>query len=223
MAVAFEPVPTHGHSAALDLALTALAPAGVVTAVELVPTAEGRTGEHAAGRRAAVRALATLGVSGTPQGPAGSRPVWPDGIVGSISHAGRSAAAAVAWHDVVRAIGLDLDRSGALPADDAAAVCSPAERRVLEQAPAGPERDARATLLWVAKEAAFKAWDPWADGALWGVDPALLAVTTTDDGRVRAEPSPLLAARLPGLPRLMGGWRVVDGLAVVLLTASPGR
>jgi 4'-phosphopantetheinyl transferase EntD len=123
----------------------------------------------------------------------------------------------------VAVIGLDLDRSGALPADDAAAVCSPAERRVLEHAPAGPERDALATLLWVAKEAAFKAWDPWTDGALWGVDPALLAVTTTADGRVRAEPAPELEARLPGLPHLVGGWRVVEGLAVVLLTAPPGR
>jgi 4'-phosphopantetheinyl transferase EntD len=206
----------------LAVVLARLAPAGVATAVEPVPDGGGRSAEHAAGQRAGQRAVAALGATGGPIGAVGDRPAWPDGVVGSVSHAGSWAAAVAASTSDVAAIGLDLDREASLPAADATAVCSAAEQFALAALPAGPAQDSWATLLWVAKEAAFKAWDPWCDGRLWGVDPVLLSVDVTSAGWVIAHPAAELDTRIPGLPPLRGGWSVADGLVVVVLAARQG-
>lgn len=173
-----------------------------------------------AGRRAAARAVAALAGAGGAAGSRGSSPSWPPGFVGSISHAAGWAAAVVARSEVHRAVGLDLEVSGALPADDAVAVCSAVERTVLSRHAAGRERDAAATLHWAAKEAAFKAWDPRCGGALRGVDPALLAVAFGADGTARALPAPELAVSLPDLPPLSGRWADAGGFVIVVLSAQ---
>src|ERR1700716_1803425 len=57
-----------------------------------------RQREFLAGRLCAAQALRCLGADSTHVGMAGDRaPVWPDGVVGSITHSGGFAAAAVAW------------------------------------------------------------------------------------------------------------------------------
>jgi hypothetical protein len=73
----------------------------------------------------------------------------------------------------------------------------------------------------MAKEAAFKAWDPWCGGALLGVDPALLAIHVGASGAVRAHPAPELEERVPGLPLLAGRWADAAGLVAVVLAAAP--
>lgn len=62
------------------------------------------------GRTAARRALATLGIAPTPilRGP-DREPLWPDDIVGSITHAGGYAMAAVARRADCGGIGVDLE------------------------------------------------------------------------------------------------------------------
>jgi 4'-phosphopantetheinyl transferase EntD len=116
--------------------------------------------DHAAGRDAARRALEGAGLpAGEIRKRADGSPWWPDGVVGSIAHdagwavavAGRSADAA--------ALGLDVTAD--VPIVDHAMrdlVLAPAERR-------DDGGDAsRATVVFAAKEAVFKAVNP-----RWGI------------------------------------------------------
>ena len=67
-------------------------------------------------RTCARRALAGLGIAETaiPRGPKG-QPIWPTGVVGSITHTTGYVAAAVAHAAKVRSIGVDAEVHGALP------------------------------------------------------------------------------------------------------------
>ena len=120
-----------------------------------------RRREFAAGRACAHAALQMLGRDGEPIGR-GRRgePLWPPGVVGSISHAGGLAAAAAARVGDAWAIGLDIEsRDPPLsPAD---------ERFVLAGAAAstlggGDHRLApyRAKIAFSAKETVFKCLYP---------------------------------------------------------------
>jgi len=73
-------------------------------------------------------------------------------------------------------MGIDLEQAGALPAEDAALVLSAGERARLDS---HPDPDALATVLWSAKEAAFKAWST-ALGGLADVDPVEIVVVPDD-------------------------------------------
>lgn len=81
------------------------------------------------GRAAAHDALDDLGAPTAIVGRApGGEPIWPDGIVGSITHAGNVAAAVVASASHLAGLGLDLEltRPG-LSAAAAHYVCHPRE------------------------------------------------------------------------------------------------
>ncbi|MFT3699942.1 MAG: 4'-phosphopantetheinyl transferase superfamily protein [Kofleriaceae bacterium] len=86
-----------------------LAP-GYQIAVEAISSGPGgpekRDREVAAGRRCATRALATIGVSGVVTTGERGMPVWPENLVGSITHTDDWAVAAVGRG---RAIGIDLE------------------------------------------------------------------------------------------------------------------
>ena len=192
---------------------------GVAVAVEPYAHAAGRIAASAAGRRAASRALAELG------GPALSiddrradgRAAWPPGFTGSISHAdGLAVVAAARRADML--LGLDLERCGALPLDDATAVLDDAE---LAWAASRPQPDADATALWSAKEAAFKAWNEAADGALPPVDPRRhLHVTLSfegEHGTVRVAPLQELAGAATAINGRI--WRA-DGRIAVIVAAT---
>jgi 4'-phosphopantetheinyl transferase EntD len=78
-----------------------------------------RRQEFATGRRCAREALAKLGVPGslgTPilSGP-NREPVWPPGIVGSITHCEGYRAAAVAREQDLVSVGIDAEPHGPLP------------------------------------------------------------------------------------------------------------
>src|SRR3979411_3554106 len=69
---------------------------------------ESRQRELLAGRLCADFALRCLGAASTHVAMAGDRaPVWPDGVVGSITHSGGFAAAAGAWAAGIAGLGLD--------------------------------------------------------------------------------------------------------------------
>ena len=112
-----------------------------------------RRHEFAAGRAAARRALAGLGwpPSSIPSGE-GRAPVWPAGVVGSISHAGNHAVAAVARASEVSSLGIDLELARPLPADVARMVVTAHDR--LGALPLG------ATIAFSAKESVYKALYP---------------------------------------------------------------
>ncbi len=112
-------------------------------------------------RSLAREALCELGIPPEPLLPDHERvPVWPRGVVGSLTHSTGWLAAALALDDDVLAIGIDTEPNLPLPAEVRATVPRPREQAMLaELAQARPEM-AWDRLLFSAKESAFKAWYP---------------------------------------------------------------
>lgn len=120
-----------------------------------------RRGEFAAGRRCARQAMAQMGLPEMAI-PAGSdrAPLWPEGIVGSISHSETRCGAALAFKaDGFRAIGLDIE--AATPLDEAFAddVCIESERRWLALQPSS-SRGLLLKAYFSAKECTYKCQYP---------------------------------------------------------------
>ena len=120
-----------------------------------------RRREYSAGRACARDAMATLGLAPVALPASRDRlPAWPPGIVGSITHDNRVAAAAVARRaDGVRSVGIDLEPGEPLPGEIYDTVCLPEEMRWLG-AQSEPARGLLARALFSAKEAAFKCQFP---------------------------------------------------------------
>ena len=135
-----------------------------------------RRAEFATGRHCARLALASLSPAlGRMPVLADARgaPVWPAGVVGSITHcpgwtgavAARSSNGVPVLGRGVRSLGLDAEPVAPLPPGVLEVVASPDERESLEQlAGLGGERPGIPwdTLLFAAKEATYKAWYPLA-------------------------------------------------------------
>jgi len=117
---------------------------------------ERRRHEFSAGRSYARLALAACGCTPQPI-PVGAdrRPVWPKGYVGSISHSDRLCAAVASRADRYAGLGIDTESDASLPADLRDMVCRPEER--FGRVPPGCDL---AKMLFVAKEAVFKAYYP---------------------------------------------------------------
>lgn len=119
-----------------------------------VPMIRKRRREFVHGRSCARFALAGLGYPDCAV-PAGNdrAPIWPDGIVGSISHCGGSAAAAVARRADIDGIGLDIESNEDLDRRLVPMICRSDERTQLG------DEDTRyllAKLVFSAKESIFK-------------------------------------------------------------------
>lgn len=132
-------------------------------AVELFPAEEplvaravpARRAEFLAGRLAARRALARMGRAGTAIPARADRsPVWPEGISGSISHAGHLAVAVVADARRIPVLGIDIEENTPLPEDLIPEICRP------EELAGQPHPATLARCLFSAKEALYKAQYP---------------------------------------------------------------
>ena len=125
-------------------------------AIEAAST--GRRREFAGGRECARRALRVLGLDDVslPVGANGA-PVWPDGVVGSITHKGSYRAAAVAHSRDLAGLGIDAEIDARLPEGVLETIASGREldevERLLVERP-GTHWD---RLLFSAKEATVKA------------------------------------------------------------------
>jgi 4'-phosphopantetheinyl transferase EntD len=87
-------------------------------------------------------------------------PIWPDDLVGSITHTDEWAAAAVARRDEgFVAIGIDLEPADALPPELWASVCAPEEQAKLTVI-RGMTPGLAARLVFCMKEASFKCQYP---------------------------------------------------------------
>jgi enterobactin synthetase component D len=115
------------------------------------------------GRLAARHALAALGAVDLAVGIGQARePLWPTGVVGSISHSGPFAAAAVAPDTQCRGIGIDIE---AVIGDETraallAAAVDADELTILQRQPAGVDLNTWLTLVFSAKESLFKGMYP---------------------------------------------------------------
>ncbi|MFT4961866.1 MAG: 4'-phosphopantetheinyl transferase EntD [Paracoccaceae bacterium] len=119
-------------------------------------SADKRRRAFSAGRAAAHEAMTTLDVPVQPVlfGP-DRAPVWPAGLVGSISHSDTCCIAALAKSDAYLAIGVDVEENTPLAADLIPTICGPAERTWLDSHPK-TKSGSLAKLIFSAKECAYK-------------------------------------------------------------------
>ncbi len=211
----------------LPAAVVAVEAFGPVPGAALLPEEEPliaravdrRREEFTTARGCARQALAELGVPPAPllAGPR-REPLWPAGVVGSLTHCDGYRAAAVARSTDLAAIGIDAEPDQPLPDGVLARVALAEERDALGRLRAGAHAD---RLLFSAKESVFKAWYPLARRWLGFTD----AVVDLDPGgsfRVRLlVPGPELGGR--ELRGLAGRWAAAGGLLVTAVTLPAPR
>jgi 4'-phosphopantetheinyl transferase EntD len=137
---------------------------------------DSRRCEFVTARRCAREALATLGYVSAPirMGPK-REPLWPPGVVGSVTHTAGFRAAAVAPKTICASVGIDAEQNLPLPDGVEDYITVPDEREMLVAlACAMPDIDC-ARLLFSAKEAVYKAWYPLT-GRWLGFDDARLTI-----------------------------------------------
>jgi len=115
--------------------------------------------EFAAGRTCARSALGALGVPTQPILRGLCRePIWPIGIVGSITHCDGYCAAVVAHNHKIKSIGIDAEPNEPLPNGILREIATENEIRSLDDFPSALTSWDR--LLFSAKESIYKAWYP---------------------------------------------------------------
>ncbi len=136
---------------------------------------EKRRREFTSARSCAHRALERLGVAPAPiLGGKRGEPIWPPGVIGSITHCDGYRGCAVARRTDLVAIGIDAEPHAPLPEGLLADVAQPEELGPLAElarAEPGVHWD---RLLFSAKEAVYKAWYPLAERWL-GFEDAVLS------------------------------------------------
>jgi 4'-phosphopantetheinyl transferase EntD len=119
-----------------------------------------RVGEYTAGRLCARRALQGLGVADTAIRVGAARePLWPEAVVGSITHTTGFCAAVVASKSNLVSVGLDSEIAGSVKPQLFPSICTPAEIDWIQRLPIEQQGDA-ATLIFSAKEAFYKCQFP---------------------------------------------------------------
>ncbi|RBO96605.1 4'-phosphopantetheinyl transferase EntD [Nocardia puris] len=148
-------------------------------------------------------------------------PVWPRGIVGSLTHCDGYRAAALAHKMRFRSVGIDAEPHGALPEGVLESTSLPEERAWLASTDTGLHLD---RLLFCAKEATYKAWFPLTTRWL-GFEEARITFTVdevgegTGSGTFRSEllvPGQTHDGGLP-LTSFDGRWRIGDGLILAAI------
>ncbi|MFH8345230.1 4'-phosphopantetheinyl transferase [Streptomyces sp. NPDC018045] len=170
-------------------------------------------------RSCARKALSRLGLPPVPipRGPRGE-PMWPDGIVGSMTHCHGYRAAAVARSGDVLGIGLDAEPDEPLRyADMLHRISLPEERGHIAELLAERPGIHWERLLFSAKESIYKAWYPLTGEALGFTDARV--TFAPDEGTFTVR---LLPARPYGPdgrhPHFDGRWRAANGLLATALT-----
>ncbi len=119
-----------------------------------------RIREFAAGRLCARYALARFGVTDFALRAAPDRrPVWPESLVGSITHTEGFCASVVGERANFIALGIDTETAHAVQADLWPRICVPAELAWIDTLPA-VDRPRAAALIFSAKEAFYKCQYP---------------------------------------------------------------
>jgi 4'-phosphopantetheinyl transferase EntD len=179
---------------------------------------ERRRREFAEARWCAREALRRLGVApgAIPATPDGA-PVWPEGVVGSITHKGGYRAAVVVRREDLAGIGIDAEPDQRLPEGVLETIASPAEldrvEALLERSP-GIAWD---RLLFCAKEAAVKAAQPLGLG-LAGVRSVRVTLELEAVGRTFSA----LAGAAETTRPIEGRWASTSGLLLSVASVRRG-
>lgn len=133
--------------------------------------------EYATVRYCARRALADLGLPPTAilNGPK-REPIWPEGVVGSMTHCDGYRAAALARTDLLRGLGMDAEPHGPLPDGVLGSIALPEELDHLAGLTGRHPAVHWDRLLFSAKESVYKTWFPIARCWL-GFEEASIAFT----------------------------------------------
>ncbi|HEX5851793.1 MAG TPA: 4'-phosphopantetheinyl transferase superfamily protein [Solirubrobacteraceae bacterium] len=202
-----------------DIEDAALFPAERLTVDRAVPK---RRREFATGRACARDALAQLQVERYPI-PRGARgePLWPAGIVGSITHCEGYRAAAVARASAVLSVGIDAEPHEPLPDGVLEAIAAEDERAWIARLCHSTPAVHWDRLLFCAKEAVYKTWFPLTHSWL-GFEDAHVEVDVAASTFVATLLVSAPAVEAP-LDVLRGRWLVRDGLvlAAIALAAPP--
>jgi 4'-phosphopantetheinyl transferase EntD len=172
-------------------------------------------------RACARSALVRLGMvpSAVPKGERGE-PVWPPGVVGSLTHCSGYRACAVAKRKDIASIGIDAEPREALPPGVREQVIATDRERLLL---ADSDSDLCVDrLLFSAKEAVFKAWFPLTHRWL-GFEDAELTFGVQDR---TFEASFLVCGPVVGgkrLHRVRGRWKAVGDLLLTAVVVTAPR
>ncbi|MDZ7932654.1 MAG: 4'-phosphopantetheinyl transferase [Rhodococcus sp. (in: high G+C Gram-positive bacteria)] len=139
-----------------------------------------RKREFTSARHCARVAMEKLGVEPAPimRGKSGA-PQWPKGVVGSLTHCDGYRGAVLAYSMQVRSVGIDAEPHGPLPDGVLGAVSLESEREWL--ATVGREDVHWDRVLFCAKEATYKAWEPLT-GRWLGFEDAHITFERTGSG-----------------------------------------
>ncbi|GEK19569.1 4'-phosphopantetheinyl transferase [Cellulomonas xylanilytica] len=169
-----------------------------------------RRAEYAAVRGCARIALRRLGLpdATVPAGP-DRAPVWPAGIVGSMTHVDGYRAAAVGRADSWAGIGIDAEPHAPLPPGVDALVLSVDEQRAVARTEPALCAD---RVLFSAKESVYKVWYPVTRSWLGFEDVDVVLGDGTFVARLRRTGL--------GTDVLHGRWAVGDGLVVTAVVLA---
>jgi 4'-phosphopantetheinyl transferase EntD len=198
--------------------------------VELFPEEEAAMGravpnrrrEFATARGCAHRALAQLGLppGPVPVGEDRGEPIWPQDVVGSITHCRGYRCCAVARADELASVGIDAEPHEPLPEGLIGDLANDEERAMLAALATTEPAVHWDRLLFCAKESVYKAWYPLArrwlgfEDALLRIDPAARRF----EAQLLVPGPPLGGAELRGFA---GRWLVRDGLLLAAIAVSP--
>lgn len=182
-----------------------------------------RKREFTSARHCARLAMGKLGVDPAPvmRGKSGA-PQWPRGVVGSLTHCDGYRGAVLGHSMQVRSVGIDAEPHGPLPDGVLDAVSLPSERDWLATRGSDMNWD---RLLFCAKEATYKAWEPLT-GRWLGFEDAHITFERTGVGDALSGTfhSELLVpgGTLDGPPlqSFDGRWLIQDGLIVTAIAVT---
>jgi len=171
-----------------------------------------RRAEFATARHCARLALRRIGAPDGPilRGPK-REPVWPEGIVGSITHCTGYRAAAVAPAADMLTIGIDAEPHAAIGDRVGNRILRDEERSWIATAPVGIHWD---RLIFSAKESVYKAWFPLAQAWLGFEDASVTLdpAAGTFLARLVIDPPAGVPAEFPGR------YLIADGLVLTAIT-----
>jgi 4'-phosphopantetheinyl transferase EntD len=189
-------------------------------AVQFGKAVEARIKEFATARSCARSALATLGFPPAPivRGPKGE-PLWPSGVVGSITHCVGYRAAVAARESDLLSLGIDAEIHERLPGEILERVCLRSEIDWIQSAPAGACWD---RVLFSMKESVYKAWFPLTHRWLSfeDVEVTIDAENETFQAKLLID-FPSIGGR--ALTGFAGRFLVHDGLILTATAVYPGK
>lgn len=164
-------------------------------------------------RSCARRALATLGEAPAPiLHDRYGAPLWPYGVIGSLTHCTGFRGAVVARREHVAYLGIDAEPNVPLPAGVLAMVATTSERQELAELPTTLDV-CWDKLLFSAKEAAYKAAYPVAPHA---IDFEATTINIGATGRLAARHR---QPKLGAVAEMRGRWLYNDGLLLTTFQA----